>query len=418
MSISDVALLAGLLFLLALISGRIRGTAVTNPMMAVAAGIGFGSPGLNWLSMGFGEPILHALAEVTLVLVLFGDATRIDVRALRKDLGLPVRLLGIGLPLTMALGGIAALVFLPELSFWEAMTLGAVLAPTDAALGQAVVSSTAVPVKIRQALNVESGLNDGIALPFVLLFASLGSIAAGEARGAAQWAEFAALQMTLGPVAGLVVAGGGGWLMNRGVKSGAVEENLERIGGLVLPLICYAGAELVHGNGFIAAFVGGLTFGATQRGRCTAMLSFLDAEGELLMLLVFFGLGAALAMPAIIGLNVGLVLYGLLSLTLVRMLPVSVSLVGSRLRGPTHIFLGWFGPRGLASLLYAILLISEHELPHEELLFNAVVFTSLLSVILHGSTAAWGAAVYGKMAQDPQHCPSEHEKVVEHAVRG
>lgn len=423
MSAGDVALLSCLIFLLSLVSRRILTTPLTAPMLALGAGLLFGGAGLNWLSLGFAQPVLHLLAEFTLVLVLFGDATRIDLAALRREPGLPFRLLGIGLPLTMALGGLVGYFLIPQLSFWEAMTLGAVLAPTDAALGQAVVVSRVVPVKIRQALNVESGLNDGIALPFVLLFASLASMATGHERSGLGWVQFAAMQLLFGPLAGFCVARAGGWLVDRGIASGAVAQNLLRVSGLVLPLICYSGAELLHGNGFLAAFVGGMTFGAAQRGRCKPMLQFLEAEGELLMLLVFFGLGASLLGPALAAAahgitGVRLLTYALLSLTVVRMLPVAISLLGAKLRRSTNVFLGWFGPRGLASLLYVILILSTYELPHKELLLHSVVITCALSVLLHGLSAAPGAARYGRLTADPARNPGEHEDVFQHVVRG
>lgn len=417
MSHVDLVILAGAVLAFGLVSKRLDGTVVTAPMVFVLAGVLIGAPGLNLLHFGLTEGALHILAELTLVFVLFGDATRIDLSALRRELGLPVRLLGIGLPLSMAAGAVAAKVFLPQLGWWEAAALGAVLAPTDAALGQAVVSSPSVPLRIRQALNVESGLNDGIALPFVLVFASLASVGAESGRSAGDWVQFAALQVTLGPLAGFACAYVGGAALNWAASRGYVAESFQRLGGLALALVCFAGAELVGGNGFIAAFVGGVTLGNAQKGRCEWMVEFLEAEGQLLMLLVFFGLGASLVVPALHGAGWEVFAYAVVSLTVVRMLPVSVSLVGSGLRAPSHLFLGWFGPRGLASLLYGILLLADAELPHEETVFGAIVLTALFSVYLHGISAAPGAEAYGRMAADREACPHEHAPVTEHPLR-
>ena len=414
---TDFAVISGSVLLFGLLSKRIEGTALTPPMVFVALGLLIGPAALDVLHLDLSKGALHVLAELTLVFVLFGDATRIDLSALRREVGLPVRLLGVGLPLSMTLGAVLGKLLLPQLGWWEAATLGAILAPTDAALGQAVVSSPAVPQRIRQALNVESGLNDGIALPFVLVFASLASIGHGEARTAWEWAGFAALQVTLGPLVGWACAWLGGKLMHRAIEAGYVAESFERIGGLGLALICFSGAELVGGNGFIAAFVGGATLGHTQKGRCRWMLEFLEADGQLLMLLVFLGLGASLAPTALSNATWPLLVYALLSLTAVRMLPVSVSLLSSGLRAPTHLFLGWFGPRGLASILYGILVLADASLPHQDDVFGAIVLTVLASVVAHGVTAAAGATLYGKAASDATSCPAEHTRATTHPLR-
>ncbi len=402
MNPEDVALLSVLVLGFSLISKRIEGSVITAPMVFVGLGLLVGPTVLGVLHFEIGEGALHILAELTLVLVLFGDATRIDLSALRRELGLPIRLLGIGLPLSIGLGTVLAKVLLPELSWWEAATLGAVLAPTDAALGQAVVSSPVVPLRIRQALNVESGLNDGIALPFVLIFVSLASMGQGDERTTAEWIEFAALQVTLGPLVGVAVAWLGGRLLKWSGDIGFIDQNFERLGGLALALLCFGGAELAGGNGFIAAFVGGVTLGNTQRNRCHGTLVFLEAEGQLLMLAVFLGLGVSLVVPALHGATGMAVAYAVLSLTVVRMLPVSLSLIGSGLMAPSHVFLGWFGPRGLASILYGILIVAEASAPHEDLLFNVVVLTALLSIVLHGLTAAPGAAAYGRITREQE----------------
>ena len=417
MSPTDFALLGAFLFSFALVSRRIEGTLITPPMVFVLVGLVIGPWALGWIDIDLNEGVLHVLAELTLVFVLFSDATRIDLVALRREVGLPVRLLAVGLPVSIALGAIMAKWLLPELGWWEAATLGAILAPTDAALGQAVVSNPIVPLRIRQALNVESGLNDGFALPFVLVCASLASMSQGEARTANEWIQFAALQVTLGPVVGIAVAWLGGILMQRATAAGYVLDSFERLAGLAVALLCFAGAELVGGNGFLAAFVGGLTLGATQKHHCTAILAFLEAEGQLLMLLVFLGLGASLTVPAMQGASVRVVGYALVSLTVVRMIPTSFSLLGSGLRPASHAFLGWFGPRGLASLLYAIILLSDAALPHADLVFGTVVITTLFSVFLHGVSAAPGAIFYGRIAQDQSTCPAEHASVSAHPLR-
>jgi NhaP-type Na+/H+ or K+/H+ antiporter len=336
---------------------------------------------------------------------------------LRDELGLPARLLGIGMPLTIIAGAVVAKLVLPELTWFEAAALGAILAPTDAALGQAVVSAPSVPLRIRQALNVESGLNDGIALPVVLIFAALASMGGGENRNAAEWAQFATMQVMLGPLAGFVIAWVGGRLITWSDSRNWMDGRFARLAGIALALLSFGGAELIGGNGFIAAFVAGMTLGNSQRGKCEYLYSFLEAEGQLLALLVFLLLGLRLARPAIAESNASILLYALLSLTLIRMVPVAISLIGSGLRGPSALFLGWFGPRGLASLLFAILILEEAALPHEGLVFNVVILTVLGSVFAHGMSAAPAARKYGELASDAGKCPAENAAVAAHPLR-
>jgi len=400
-----------------LVSKRLERTMITPPMVFVALGLLFGGQGLATLGMHVDQRVIHTLAEITLVLVLFGDAARIDLRVLRTELGLPVRLLGIGLPLTIVAGALFAKLLFPSLTWLEAGTLGAVLAPTDAALGQAVVSAPAVPLRIRQALNVESGLNDGIALPVVLIFAALASIAGSDDRTPTEWAQFAALQVTLGPLAGVAVAWVGGKLITWSNERDWMDGRFARLAGIALALLSFASAELIGGNGFIAAFVAGATLGNSQRGKCEFLYTFLEAEGQLLTLLVFLLLGVSLSWPALAESNPIIWLYVALSLTLVRMVPVAISTIGSGLRPPTVLFLGWFGPRGLASLLFAILILEESELPHEQLIFNVVILTVLGSVFAHGMSAAPGAQWYGRLATNATACPEEHKTITPHPLR-
>lgn len=417
MNIVAFILIACFVFGFGLMSRRLAVSPLTPPLVFVGLGIAFGPWGLAWLQFDVEHGAMHVLAELTLILVLFGDAARIDLSALRQELGLPVRLLAIGMPLTILFGGLAAKWMFPELGWLEAAVLGAVLAPTDAALGQAVVSNPAVPTRVRQALNVESGLNDGIVLPVVLVLAALASMGAEMTRSASDWARFAALQVTLGPLVGVAVA----WLGNRLLKwstaKGWIEPPFERLMGLALALLAFACAEHVGGNGFIAAFVSGMMLGQWTRGRCEWLYDFLEAEGQLLMLLVFLAFGVSFAAPAFETASWSTVAYAVLSLTVIRMVPVAIALVGTGLRLPTVLFIGWFGPRGLASILFGILVLDEADLPHEAQIFELVMLTVLFSVVAHGLSAAPLARRYGAMAADRAHCAEEHQEVMEHPLR-
>ena len=399
-----------------LISGRLQGTSITPPIVFILFGLAIGSSGLGLAKLDLGHSVIHTLAEVTLILVLFSDAARIDLRLLRRDHDLPVRMLAIGLPLTIVGGAVVAVILFAELSIWEAALLAAILAPTDAALGQAVVSNPLVPVRIRQALNVESGLNDGIALPVVLLLAACAAAVEGDGRGTAYWVQFGAMQVILGPMAGIAVGYFGGRLIDAAAQKGWLEESFEGLTALGLAIVAFALAELVHGNGFISAFVAGLVFGNTVRGRCGFLFEFAEAEGQILTFLTFMIFGAAMMPMAAGHLDWRIILYAALSLTVIRMIPVSLSLAGAGLGAPTHLFLGWFGPRGLASILFALLILEEAEIAHREELMIVTIVTVALSALLHGLSAAPAAGRYASLAATMGDC-EEKKPVAEMPTR-
>ena len=400
-----------------LISGRLKDTVITPPMIFAAFGLAIGGAGLGLADLDLSHGLIHTLAEVTLILVLFSDAARIDLRRLLSDHNLPMRMLLIGMPLIIMLGTLTAVLLPLGLGLMEAALLAAILAPTDAALGQSVVSNPRVPVRIRQALNVESGLNDGIAVPFVLLFASLvAGYHGAEGGGAGEFLTFGALQVTLGPLVGIVLGCAGGWLMDKAAAKEWMTEAFEGPAVLALAGAAYVGSEVVGGNGFIAAFVAGLTFGYVIRGRCKFILEFAESEGQLLTLITFMVFGAAM-MPQVFG-DIGweAVLYAVLSLTVIRMAPIALSLAGTGVSGVTVAFLGWFGPRGLASVLFGLLIVEELDMPAAETILTVVVITVTLSIVAHGLSAAPAAAAYARSAEARGECV-ETEPVSEMPTR-
>jgi NhaP-type Na+/H+ or K+/H+ antiporter len=390
-----LAAVAAALLLYGAVSRRLERSILTPPMFFVAVGWALGEHGLGWFDVSVQSSVIHWLAELTLVIVLFTDAARIDLSCLRREGALPARLLGIGLPLTIAAGTFAALLVLPGFGVFEALLLAAMLAPTDAALGQAVVSSPLVPVRIRQTLNVESGLNDGIALPVVLILASLAGATEGEGDGASYWIRFATLQIVLGPLVGVAVGWLGGRLVERAARSGWINGAFERLSVLGVAVLAFAGATLLGGNGFIAAFVAGLALGNTARTVCSCLYEFGEAEGQLLTLLVFLIFGGAMVPEALAHADGRAFLYAALSLTIVRMLPVMLSLLGAGLRPASVAFLAWFGPRGLASILFALVVVEAGQLASGRQLETIVVLTVFLSTLLHGISAYPLARRYG-----------------------
>lgn len=418
MSTLSLAVVALFVLGFGLVSKRIQTTVVTAPMVFVLFGVAVGPSGLGLVNIALDSPAVRLLAELTLVLVLFTDAARIDLARLRREHNIPLRLLGIGLPLTVLAGVVAGATLLGELSLWEVLVLAIILAPTDAALGQAVVSSKRVPVRIRQALNVESGLNDGLALP-LLLFAISCATMAEHANEGGFWLRFAFLQVVLGPLVGAAVGYFGGRLASWGRRSGWMSDAFGDLAALGFALLAYAGAEVVGGNGFIAAFTAGLTLGNTARSLCSSLYEFAEAEGQLLTLLSFVVFGAVLVGPALDGLGPATLLYALASLTLVRMVPVWLSLTGLGLEAPTRAFIGWFGPRGIASILYGLLLLEGSGLEQGGTVFSVTMLTILLSVVLHGITAWPAVRWYGRWADNMKDEPDmpEMQPVSEMPVR-
>ncbi len=381
-----------------LVSGRIQKTIISPPMVFVLFGLLVSKRVLGLIEVGAENEFIQTLAELTLVLVLFTDASRIDLRLLRREHDLPTRLLSIGLPLTIISGALLAALIFNVLTFWEAFVLGVILAPTDAALGQAVVSLPKVPVRIRQALNVESGLNDGIALPFLLFFLSLAG-AAEKTEPAVYWVRFALMQILLGPLVGVAVGYFGGKLVERGTRSGWITHSFQDLSALALSILAFSLAELIGGNGFIAAFAAGLILGNTSRSICSCLFEYGETEGQLLTLLTLMIYGAVMVLPALDHINGLIVLYSILSLTVVRMLPVTISLIGVRLQWGSVLFLGWFGPRGIASILYGLLVLGKTNISGREEIFTITITTVLMSVFLHGLSALPGANWYAAKAE-------------------
>ena len=389
----DLMVLAAVVFAFGLVSRRLEGTVLTAPIVFVVAGAILGPAGLGLVEVNLDDHTVLLVGEIALALVLFTDAARINLSALRQNEGLPLRLLGIGMPLTIALGTASAALLLTDLTFWEAAIVGTVLAPTDAALGQAVVSNPRVPGRVRQALNVEAGLNDGLSVPFLALFLTL-AVAEEELQPASYWIHFALEQVGLGILVGVGVGLTGSWFMSWASKREWMTDSSQRLALLALAIIAWALADTVGGNGFIAAFVGGLAVGPTVERVGEQLIRFTEAEGHMLNLSVFFIFGV-LVVGLLVSLSWHVALYALLSLTVIRMLPVALSLYGTHLRGISLLFAGWFGPRGLASIVLGLLVVAEAPLlSGRDEIELVVALTVLLSVLLHGVTAAPLSAVY------------------------
>jgi NhaP-type Na+/H+ or K+/H+ antiporter len=351
---------------------------VTSAIVFVVAGFLAGAKVLGLLDVSVESEVAQRVTEVALVLLLFSDAARLDLRALRHELGWPSRLLLIGLPLTMLAGAGVGLLVFPGMALASVFLLAIMLSSTDAALGQKVVTDPSVPDRVRQALDVESGLNDGLAVPFFLVALDLAN---AELTTGITWAVVsnAAEQIGWGLAAGLGAGLFGALLFRLAARRGWIGGEWRQIVVLAAALLAYALALTLGGSGFIAAFVGGLAFGRFSGQQDSAVTLFTEETGGLLAAVTWIGFGAFALAWAIPHITWQVVLYAALSLTLVRMLPVAIAMAGQGMRRPTVAFIGWFGPRGLASVVFALLVL-ERGVPEEQTLLITVVVTVALSV--------------------------------------
>lgn len=381
-NVAAVSLVLVAIFLWGVISARVA--AISTPIFFVATGVVLA----EGLRLVHAQPDPHStklIAEVTLVWVLFADASRVRFSALQTDFRRYLRLLALGLPLTIAFGAATAAAVL-DVSPWYALLLGAALAPTDAALGSAVMSDRRVPPRVRQTLNVESGLNDGLATPVVI--AALAAIAA-EAGAAQEGTAHALLGLLLGATMGALLGALGGVLLRAAAQRGWSSEEFAGPAVLALSLLTYLCAIPIGANGFVAAFVAGSTFGALAGRRGETEVYYVEQTCGLASMISWLLFGA-LAVP-----NVAedwswrILLYAVLSLTVIRMLPVAISLLGARMDWRTVAFIGWFGPRGLASIVFALIALEDlHGLPGPiDEVVATIALTVMLSVVVHGLTA-------------------------------
>tara|TARA_R110002111_G_scaffold184885_1_gene250701 strand:- start:7538 stop:8776 length:1239 start_codon:yes stop_codon:yes gene_type:complete len=381
-----------------MLAKRLATTMVTAPMLFMALGYLLSTTGT--MPQAGAEEVLHIVAEIALIVLLFLDAAQINLTTLRRHHVWPQRMLTAGLPLSIAIGTLAAWPFLPGWPLLGIALVAAILTPTDAALGQAVVTNPVVPERERRTLSVESGLNDGLALPAILLFASLAMSVADQSS--TEWLVFGAKQLIFGPLVGGVVGLIGGKLLIWAKDHDTTSDTFEGIGALALAGAAYLGATAIDGNGFISAFVAGLTFGHVVMGRCKFVYEFTESEGQLLSWSAFFLLGLALVPEAISGLTWPVFALIMISLFIVRPLAVYLSLLGTDARPGTRLFFGWFGPRGLATALFALLVVPDIDPALSGPVLNIAINTVWISALLHGLSAAPGAALYARLVAKQQ----------------
>ena len=381
----ELAILSLFVFIYSLIAGRLQRSLLSGPIVWVLAGVVMGPIMLGLLDASATRADLRVLADLTLALVLFLDAANADWTILKNKFKIPFRMLLLGLPGAIVLGiGLAVFMF-EGLTFYEAAILGTMLAATDAALGKAVITNKAVPAQIREGLNIESGLNDGLCVPFLLVFIALAEgSASGE--GVSLALTLVAEEIGIGLAVGLGLTALAGWLIRMCWRRGWVNEIWVQITLVGLAFACFAIADSLHGSGYIAAFCGGLLFGFTAKESKHKLVFPAEGISETLALLTWVVFGVNVVGQSIDSFTWEVLVYALISLTLVRMLPIFLSLTGTGESTPSKLFLGWFGPRGLASIVFAIIVI-DANLPGSKLIAMVVVCTVFFSLIAHGISA-------------------------------
>jgi NhaP-type Na+/H+ or K+/H+ antiporter len=401
-----LAAIAVMLLAYGAVSGRLGSTPISQAMVFVTLGLLAGNQVVALVDADTVTQFVRHLAEATLTLVLFCDAVRVNRGRLRHESALPTRLLGIGLPLTIVAGTLAALVLFPQLNLWTAAALATMLAPTDAALGLPVVTNPRLPSRIRQGLNVESGLNDGVCVPLLLIFLTIAQ--AEEGVGHIEPLRVVTEEIGFGAVGGVAAGALGAWVLRTFGGRGWMEESWRQIDAVATPLLAYTLAAALGGSGFIAAFVAGIVFRIVAADHAKEATFLGEQTGELLDAVTFLLFGAVLLAPALGELDWPIALYAVASLTVVRMIPVALAMAGAGMRRATVGFLGWFGPRGLASIVFVLILLEETDLPERSLMLTVVTWTVALSVYAHGLTARPGATRYA----DWYHAHHEDHRVM------
>ena len=382
----NAAILAGFLLIYSAIAGRIERSWLSGPIVFTAGGLLLGPYGLGLVRLNLGADGLRTLAELTLAMVLFTDAANADFDVVRRHIGVPERLLLIGLPLTIVLGFLAAMVLFPGIAPLEMALLAAILAPTDAALGKPVVTNPTVPAVMREALNLESGLNDGICVPIVVLLLGLAVETQIEHATMVHAIRVVVEELGIGALVGVALTWLTTLMLRFAERQGWISEHWEEVPIVALAAACFAAAQAAGGSGFIACFVGGLLLSGLRQHHKEELLRGAVATGEALALLTWIAFGIGALAPIVARLTWPALLYAVLSLTLIRMGPVFLCLAGSGMRAADKLFIAWFGPRGLATIVFGVIILNE-KLPGNDTIIAVAGGTVLLSVIAHGVTA-------------------------------
>ena len=386
---SNLATLSVFALLFSAMSGRIERSWVTGPIIYLIFGFLAGPMVLGLIDIEVEAVELRVIADLTLALVLFIDAANADLKTLATHAVIPRRMLLIGLPLCIVLGVAMGRLVFPDVALFELCLLATMLAATDAALGKGVVTNKAVPSRVREGLNVESGLNDGLAVPILFVFLALATGSAAKDQGGALALRLALEEIGIGVVVALVLVSIGVLVLRIAKRRGWINEIWGQVPVVALALASFSIAQTLHGSGYIAAFVGGLLFGYMAGERTHKLVMAAEGIAELLAMFTWIVFSSVYMGMYWSTMTWDVLLYSLLSLTVIRMVPMVIALTGTGEKLETKLFLAWIGPRGLATIVFAVI-VATSNVPSESIILHVVVCTITLCVIAHGVTAnAW-----------------------------
>jgi NhaP-type Na+/H+ or K+/H+ antiporter len=393
----ELAVLALFVFSYSIVAGRVERAATSGPIVFVVVGLLMGPLGLGWFDGDVSRTELRVFADLTLALILFIDAANADLAILKRQFRIPSRMLLFGLPGVIFLGTLTAAYLFDVLSIYEAAILGTMLAATDAALGKAVVTNKAVPKQIREGLNIESGLNDGLCVPILFVFIALALGSGAEGGSTTLALKLVIQELGIGLAVGLGLTAIGTLALRWCHAQGWVTEIWKQVTVVALAIACFTVAQSLHGSGYIAAFTGGLLFGFAAKDATHRLVLAAEGTGETLALITWMLFGAVVIGQSVQYFTWQMLVYALLSLTVIRMLPVFLSLAGTGESTASKLFLGWFGPRGLASIVFAIIVLNE-GVPGGKFIAMVVVLTVFFSLVAHGVSANPLAKLMGQKA--------------------
>ncbi|MCG8580398.1 MAG: sodium:proton antiporter [Bacteroidales bacterium] len=380
------AILFAIILTYSLIAGKLERYPFSAPIFFLIIGAALGPLVFHVYNINFNDENYKLLSEFTLALVLFSDASKANLKVLQKYLALPGKLLLIGLPITILAGFLIGVLIFPEFSWLEAAILATILAPTDAALGEPVVSNKSVPSKIREGINVESGLNDGICVPVLMLLLAIHTANFNESISFSYGLSLFAKEIGIGFLSGTFIALIGAFLIKRSISQGWDESAWKNSIVILMSLFSFAIAQTLGGSGFIACFTGGIMFNISFKHNKKAYLEGSEGLSKILNAVVWFVFGCVITGWIVHRLTCDIVLYAVLSLTAIRMIPVLLSLFNFPISFYAKLFTAWFGPRGLASIVFAVM-VFEEQLPHGDTIVEITLVTILLSVFAHGISA-------------------------------
>ena len=389
MSADTTFVLTILVLCYAVVSGLVKKWYIAPALIFVLFGIVLGPFGLKLIEGAPDTADFTVVAQLALTVILFNQAAELDLDAVVRRRGITFRLLVIGIPLAIALGTLTALLVLPVMPVWEALCLAAIVAPTEVALIDALFEDARIPDRIRHALSTESGFYDGFALAAML--AALALASERTDHDAARWSWFLVRTEGVSVVAGVAIGAVGGWIIARSRRRGWMSDTWAQLATLALALVCFAAGERMHGSGFVAAFAGGLAFAFTaRRVRVRPDMAVSDAAGQLLELMVFAMFGGYAVIVGWRDTSWRVVIFAVVALLVVRIIAVMVSLIRSDMPIDGRLFIGWFGPRGIGTLVLGLLMINRGEIEQEKLITQVVAVTVTLSLVLHSATAWMG----------------------------